>query len=63
MRKQNILVMGNGVERIAMIALDLADEDEAIQLARRLAVHTGRAVAVRDADGQILDTIQATKRN
>jgi hypothetical protein len=32
-------------------------------MARRVAEDTGRAVTVRDADGEILDTIKAAARN
>jgi len=45
-----------------MVAVDLADED-ALALARRMAEHTARTVTVRDADGEILDTIEAVARN
>jgi hypothetical protein len=45
-----------------MVALDLADE-EALALARRMAEHTGRTVTVRDAEGEILDTIEAVAGN
>jgi hypothetical protein len=57
-----ILFVGSGV-KLSMVALDLADAEEALALARRMAEHTGRTVTVRDADGEILDTIKAAARN
>ncbi|UQR61177.1 hypothetical protein LRP30_29990 [Bradyrhizobium sp. C-145] len=46
-----------------MITLDLADPDEALAIAERIAEHTGRTVTVRDANGEVLETIRAPSKN
>jgi hypothetical protein len=46
-----------------MVAVDLADAEEALRVARQMAEQTGRTVTVRDADGEILGTIQAQPKN
>lgn len=60
--KSKVIFVGSGAT-LSMISLDLADAEEALAVARRLAEHTGRNVTVRDADGEILDTIEAVARN
>jgi hypothetical protein len=44
----------------SVIVLDLADEDEAIKMAQKLARETGRRVTVRDATLVLIKTIPAT---
>ena len=60
--KPKIIFVGSGT-KLSMITLDLADAEEALTMARRMAEHTGRTVTIRDADGEILDTIEASARN
>jgi hypothetical protein len=60
--KIKIIFAGKGT-KLSMIALDLADEEEAMVLARRLAKHTGRTVTVRDASGEILNAIEAVAKH
>jgi hypothetical protein len=43
----------------SVIVLDLADEDEAIKIAHKLALKTGRRVTVRDATLVLIKTIPA----
>ena len=57
-----IVLVGSGA-KISMVALDLADAEEALALARRMAEQTGRTVTVRDADGEVLGTIAASPKN
>jgi hypothetical protein len=57
-----IVLVGSGAT-LSMITLDLADAEEAVAMARRMADHTGRTVIVRDADGEILDTIKASAKH
>ena len=45
----------------SIIVLDLADEDEAIKVAEKLARETGRCVTVRDATSVLIKTIPAAK--
>jgi hypothetical protein len=45
----------------SVIVLDLADEDEAIKVAQKLARETGRRVTVRDAASILIETIPAAK--
>jgi len=49
--------------KLSTIALDLADADQALAVARQMAEHTGRTVTVRDADGEILDRIKPAAKN
>jgi len=42
-----------------VIILDLADEDEAVRVARKLALETGRRVTVRDGKLLLIETIPA----
>jgi hypothetical protein len=60
--KPKIVLVGADME-LSMIALDLVDAEEALAIARRMADHTGRTVIVRDADGEILDTIKASAKH
>jgi hypothetical protein len=60
--KPKIVLVGADTE-LSMIALDLVDAEEALAIARRMADHTGRTVIVRDADGEILDTIKASAKH
>jgi hypothetical protein len=60
--KPKIVLVGADME-LSMIALDLVDAEEALTIARRMADHTGRTVIVRDADGEILDTIKASAKH
>lgn len=60
--KPKIIFVGSGT-KLSMITPDLADAEEALTMARRMAEHTGRTVTIRDADGEILDTIEASARN
>jgi hypothetical protein len=45
----------------SVIVLDLADEDEAIKVAEKLARETGRRITVRDATLGLVKTIPATR--
>jgi hypothetical protein len=58
-----VVVMGARATRLSMIALELDHAEQALAVARLLAKQTGRAVTVRDADGNILDTVQAATKN
>jgi diacylglycerol kinase family enzyme len=60
--KPKIVFVGTGAN-FSMIAFDLAEAEQAVALARRVAEHSGRTVIVRGADGEILDTIEAAARN
>ena len=42
-----------------VIILDLADEDEAVRVARKLALETGRRVTVREGKLLLIETIPA----
>ena len=46
-----------------MVTLDLADAEEALAVAKRMAEKTGRTVTVRDADGEVLGTISASPKH
>ena len=61
--KPKIVIVGSSGAKLSMVALDFADAEEAMVLARRMAEHTGRTVTVRDADGEIRDTIEPAARN
>ena len=43
----------------SLIVLELADEEAAKKVARRIALETGRAVTVQTEDMRIIDTIPA----
>ena len=43
----------------SVILLELADDDEAIQVAQKLALETGRRVTVRNAELALIETIPA----
>jgi hypothetical protein len=49
----------NASRQSGMIILDLADEAEALKVARNLALHTGRCVTVRDGKLVLIETIPA----
>ena len=46
-------------KRGSLILLELADHDEAIRVAQKLARETGRRVTVRDASLALIETIPA----
>jgi hypothetical protein len=55
-----ILVSSPDVSKLgSVIVLDLADEDEAIKMAQKLARETGRRVTVRDETLVLIKTIPA----
>lgn len=56
------LLLGPSV-RLSMICLGLIDDKEALALARRIANGTGRTVSVRDANGEIIETVRAAPKN
>lgn len=56
------LLLRPGAE-LSMISLGLIDDEEALALARRLADGTGRTVSVRDANGEIMETVRAAPKN
>jgi hypothetical protein len=62
-KNNNIVITGAGVGSLSMMVVDLADEAEALALAKRIADQTGRTVSVRDARGVMLGKIPATRRN
>jgi tRNA1(Val) A37 N6-methylase TrmN6 len=45
-RSNSIVIIGAGVGSLSMMVADLADEAEALELAKRIAEQTGRTVAV-----------------
>jgi hypothetical protein len=51
-----------GFLRPGIIALDLADEETALRMARKIAAATGRAVTLRNADMIAIATIPAVTR-
>lgn len=60
--KPKIVLVGSGA-KVSMIALDLDDPDEALELARRVVDQTGRAVKIRDASGEVIATIRPPPKN
>jgi hypothetical protein len=62
-KNNNIVITGAGVGSLSMMVVDLADEADALALAKRIADQTGRSVSVRDARGAVLGKIPASKRN
>jgi hypothetical protein len=52
-----------GATSLSMIALDLDHASQALELAKRFSENTGRAVTVRDADGEILGIFRGVVRN
>ena len=62
-KNNNIVITGAGVGSLSMMVVDLADEAEALALAKRIADQTGRTVSVRDARGVMLGKIPAARRN
>ncbi len=63
MKKLSILVLGAGATQISMVAIERASEDRAIEVAKHLAKKTGCVVTVRDANGDVLDTVLAAPKN
>jgi hypothetical protein len=57
-----VFLVGSGAKP-STVALDLADAEEALVVAKQMAEHTGRTVTVRDAEGEILGRIEAVARN
>jgi len=57
------IVLAGCDAKLSTVALDLADADQALAVARQMAEHTGRTVTVRDADGEILDRIKPAAKN
>jgi Tfp pilus assembly protein PilP len=43
----------------SIIGLEMADEDAAVKIARKIARETGRIVTVRDAEMAVIETIPA----
>jgi tRNA1(Val) A37 N6-methylase TrmN6 len=62
-KSNNIIVTGIGVGALSMMVADLADEAEALELAKRIADQTGRTVSVRDFRGAVLGKIPGSKKN
>ena len=60
--KPKLVVIGSGA-KLSMVSFDLADPEEALAMARRMAEQTGRTVTVRDANGEVVGTIQAQPKN
>jgi len=57
-----IQISGADVRKLgSVIVLDLADEDEAIKMAQKLARETGRRVTVRDTKLALIKTIPAAR--
>ncbi|WP_249165840.1 hypothetical protein [Bradyrhizobium sp. AUGA SZCCT0431] len=52
----------DALKRKGIIALDVVDEEAAIELARKIADATGRSVTVKDADMIEIQTIPATTK-
>ncbi|MGY0571874.1 hypothetical protein ACTGJ9_013105 [Bradyrhizobium sp. RDM12] len=62
-KSNNIVITGAGVGALSMMVADLADEAEALELAKRIADQTGRTVSVRDFRGAVLGKIAGSKKN
>ncbi|MCK1395001.1 hypothetical protein [Bradyrhizobium sp. 1] len=62
-KSNNIVITGAGVGTLSMMVADLADEAEALQLAKRIAEQTGRTVSVRDSRGVVLGKIPGSRRH
>lgn len=60
-----MILTGAGVSanRRSFIVLEIADEDRAFEVARRIAERTGREVTVRDVSWVELTTIPGRKRH
>ena len=64
MSKPKLVVMRGATKQVSIIALDLADEAEALVVAKKhLVASTGRSVTVCNAFGEILETVQAPAHN
>jgi hypothetical protein len=55
--------VGMSTKRLSFVALELADEEKAIDVAKRIAESTGREVTVRDADWVELITAPGVKKH
>ena len=49
----------DALKRAGVIVLDLADEEEALKVARNVALATGRRVTLRDGRLALIETIPA----
>ena len=60
-----MILTGAGIStnKRSFIALEIADEDRALEVARRIAERTGREVTVRDASWVELITIPGGNRH
>jgi hypothetical protein len=54
---------GSGTAQLSMISLDLSSVSEALELAKKLAIKTGRTITVRNADGEILGILRGAAIN
>ncbi|AWL96256.1 hypothetical protein CIT37_32125 [Bradyrhizobium ottawaense] len=62
MNRPKVIIVGSGAA-VSMFAVDLADEAEALALARLITQQTGRVVTVHDAEGEFVGTIRPLPKN
>jgi hypothetical protein len=55
--------LGLGAIQLSIIALDLNNASEALELAKKIADETGRAVTVRNDDGEVLGVFRGVLKN
>lgn len=58
-----IILTGTGVSPRSFVVLEIADEEKAFEVARRIAESTGREVTVRDANWVELVIIPGGKKH
>jgi hypothetical protein len=63
MTMSNKPLLGAGVKQISVIALDPANAEETIALAKHVAERMGHTVTVRDFDGEILEFVRGASKN
>ena len=59
----SIVIIGTDVKTLSMVSLDLPDSETALELGKRIAAETGRAVKVRDEGGEILGIFTPVARH
>jgi hypothetical protein len=57
------LVAPGAGRRYGMIAIDLDNAEQALELARKIAERSGRTVTLSDADGEVLGVFEGAVRN
>lgn len=61
--KTSIIFIRTATPGKSALALDLDSTDQAVAMARRLAEQTGKSIAVRDSNGEILEIVCAPVKN